>query len=90
MCPSFPFSIDGGMWDVIVLIPDHCLSIYFLGGEILFVCAFCILLSMATNENEQWHKIIFLIEIYTRNISLKVYICNGLAVNTIFQFISPL
>ena len=21
--------IEGGMWDVIVLIPDHCLSIYF-------------------------------------------------------------
>ena len=29
MCPSFPFGIEGGMWDVIVLIPDHCLSIYF-------------------------------------------------------------
>ena len=26
---SFPFGIEGGMWDVIVLIPDHCLSIYF-------------------------------------------------------------
>ena len=23
------FGIEGGMWDVIVLIPDHCLSIYF-------------------------------------------------------------
>ena len=22
------FGIEGGMWDVIVLIPDHCLSIY--------------------------------------------------------------
>ena len=30
MCPSFPFGIEGVMWDVIVLIPDHCLSIYFL------------------------------------------------------------
>ena len=28
VCPSFPFGIEGGMWDVIVLIPDHCLSIY--------------------------------------------------------------
>ena len=28
LCPSFPFGIEGGMWDVIVLIPDHCLSIY--------------------------------------------------------------
>ena len=29
MCPSFPFSVEGGIWDVIVLIPDHCLSIDF-------------------------------------------------------------
>ena len=29
VCPSYPFGIEGGMWDVIVLIPDHCLSIYF-------------------------------------------------------------
>ena len=27
VCPSFPFGIEGGMWDEIVLIPDHCLSI---------------------------------------------------------------
>ena len=29
VCPSLPFGIEGRMWDVIVLIPDHCLSIYF-------------------------------------------------------------
>ena len=29
VCPSFPFGIEGGMWDVIVLIPDHCFSLYF-------------------------------------------------------------
>ena len=22
---SFPFCVEGGMWDVIVLIPDHCI-----------------------------------------------------------------
>ena len=27
MCLSFPFGIEGGMWDVIALIPDHCVSI---------------------------------------------------------------
>ena len=27
--PSFPFGIVGGVWDVIVFIPDHCLSTYF-------------------------------------------------------------
>ena len=30
VCPSFPFRIEGRMWDVIVLIPDLCFSIYFL------------------------------------------------------------
>ena len=28
VCPSFRFGIESGMWDVVVLIPDHCLSIY--------------------------------------------------------------
>ena len=28
VCPSFPFGIEGRMWDVIVLIPDHCLCIF--------------------------------------------------------------
>ena len=30
VCPSFPVGIEGGMTDVIVFIPDHCLSVYFL------------------------------------------------------------
>ena len=31
-CVSFfSFGIEGGMWDVIVLIPSHYLSIYFSG-----------------------------------------------------------
>ena len=29
VCPSSPFDIEGRTWVVIVLIPDHCLSIYF-------------------------------------------------------------
>ena len=29
VCPSFSFGIEGGVWDVIVIIPDHCLAIYF-------------------------------------------------------------
>ena len=29
VCSSFPFGIKGGMWVVIVLIPDHRLPIYF-------------------------------------------------------------
>ena len=28
-CSSFPFGFEGGICDLVVLIPDHCLSIYF-------------------------------------------------------------
>ena len=24
----FPFGFEGGMWDLIVSVPDHCLSFY--------------------------------------------------------------
>ena len=29
VCASFPFDFEGGMWDLIVLIPKHLFSIYF-------------------------------------------------------------
>ena len=29
MCASFPFGFEGGMWDMIVTVPDHCLSFHF-------------------------------------------------------------
>ena len=28
VCASFPFGFEGWMWDLIVLVPDHCLSSY--------------------------------------------------------------
>ena len=28
MCTSFPFDFEGGIWDLIILISDHYLSIY--------------------------------------------------------------
>ena len=36
--PHFPFGIEGRMWDVIVLIPGHCLSIYFTSIFSHFIC----------------------------------------------------
>ena len=33
VCHSFPFGAEGGMWGVIVLIPHHCLPIYFIYDE---------------------------------------------------------
>ena len=30
VCPSFPFGIEGRMWVVIVLIPDHCVFLFTL------------------------------------------------------------
>ena len=29
-CPSFPFSFEGGVWHLTVLISSHCLSVYFI------------------------------------------------------------
>ena len=29
VCVSFPFGFEGGIWDLIVLIPDYYLSSYF-------------------------------------------------------------
>ena len=29
VCASFPFVFEDGIWDLVVLISDHCLSIYF-------------------------------------------------------------
>ena len=34
VCPSFPFGFEEGMWGLIVLIPDHCLSIHFVHDKI--------------------------------------------------------
>ena len=28
VCASFHFGFEGGMWDLNVLVPDHCLSFY--------------------------------------------------------------
>ena len=28
-CMFFPFRCEGGMWDLIVVVPDHCLSLYY-------------------------------------------------------------
>ena len=30
VCVCFcPFGFEGGMWDLIALVPDHCISLYF-------------------------------------------------------------
>ena len=26
----FPFGFEGGIWDLIILVPDHCISFYFV------------------------------------------------------------
>ena len=36
VCSFFPFSFEGWMWDLIVFIPDHCLSVYFDKLKLLF------------------------------------------------------
>ena len=34
LCASFPFGFKGGMWDLIVLVPDHYLSLSFAIGRV--------------------------------------------------------
>ena len=34
------FGFEVGMWDLIVLVPDHCLSFYFTIGR-LKICIYC-------------------------------------------------
>ena len=29
LCASFPFGFEGGMWELIILVLDHCLSFFF-------------------------------------------------------------
>ena len=36
----FPFEFEGGMWDLIVLIPDHYFSIYFRQYQITIILMF--------------------------------------------------
>ena len=31
-CASYPFSFEGEVRDLIVLVPDHCLSFFFAGS----------------------------------------------------------
>ena len=38
VCPSFPFSFDDWIWDLIRLIPDQCLFIYFTGSKLDLTC----------------------------------------------------
>ena len=35
---SFPFGFEGGMWDLIILVPDHFLSFYFASYAVLLTC----------------------------------------------------
>ena len=29
VCSVFPFGFEGGMWDLVVFVPDHCPFMYF-------------------------------------------------------------
>ena len=33
VCASLLFGFEGGVWDLIVLNPDHCFSIYLVSGS---------------------------------------------------------
>ena len=41
----FPFGFEGRMWDLIVSVPDHCLSFYFVLVRYHFLSVVCELLT---------------------------------------------
>ena len=43
----FPFGFEGRIWDLIVSVPDHCLSFYFTGTCLVRVRCFLIVSSIA-------------------------------------------
>ena len=58
LCPSFPFGIEGGKCYLIVLIPDHCLSIYFPGQSQLSIPQYNVsLLFCIPNMNFRSHTV---------------------------------
>ena len=36
MCASFAFGVEGGIWDLIEVVPDRCLSFYFVNEQCNF------------------------------------------------------
>ena len=38
----FPFGFEGRMWDLIVSVPDHCLSFYFIFVEVYNLSRRCV------------------------------------------------
>ena len=36
------FGVEGGMWDLTVLVSDHCLSFYFTGHAVLERLSACV------------------------------------------------
>ena len=37
----FPFGFDGRMWDLIVSVPDHCLSFYYVYQTVKYIRFTC-------------------------------------------------
>ena len=60
MCPAFPCSFEGELWDLIVLISDHCFSIYFsicqnhIVGHHFLIIIFFIMLTFYLDTYVMW------------------------------------
>ena len=52
----FPFGFEGRMWDLIVSVPDHCLSFYFIPGH---STTFQLIDISVTFENKQYSYMVF-------------------------------
>ena len=65
----FPFGFEGRIWDLIVSVPDHCLSFYFLYVQYTF--GFKVLIGLANTQVSTTGKVIIL----TNSITLKEHNC---------------
>ena len=64
LCASFPFGFEGGMWVMIVLLPDHCPS-FLLCFFLTHVPLFCLELFQYCQKNT--HSVHFFITTSARH-----------------------
>ena len=54
---DFPFGFEGRIWDLIVSVPDHCLSFYLTYGYLPYLCVCRLILQ---NVSTLWFRTILL------------------------------
>ena len=69
----FPFGFEGRIWDLIVSVPEHCLSFYLNSGQLIFKYVFSKICHYNRSCNQQNYIIL---EVVTRPFSKKCKMSN--------------